>query len=474
MVKLVVFKRLAESDLHHCSQFLSDYFTTPYEYHCWLVSSLSDPQLATFETHRSTKVLRVVDDVAMILRLSKEFASGSYSNGDMVFLLGFEENLANALKDYCRAKIFCYSYTASRLHELFGCTKACTVQCQHCSTCFSSHMLFSVDTKYKMCDEKQREQHEVMYRAGICLNNNCDVMFPKCARPSEKTNAHVQQHKICKICRTAGMECLSRCSSCFPAALHCKNGCPKLLADKDAFIASNQCPLCNRRYTGSPFAKREDLCAHMQTCFAKSPHSTYHPYVQKCDCGTVLMDDAHRKQHKPLKGNTCSPLRTESAQPSAYLDDGWYPASTVPKAAAAAPKAPSVPARAAGVNTSPPVASVVVPVPQSSPAAAYTAASASSPALPPAPRAEAPAGSPPVSVAHGPLEAAILSVLSVSGDFSPLFRITDAEERCILAKAEELQNLLIKCQLGIASFQKQGSLWPKAPRYQGTPTSTSW
>jgi predicted nucleotidyltransferase len=59
---------------------------------------------------------------------------------------------------------------------------------------------------------------------------------------------------------------------------------------------------------------------------------------------------------------------------------------------------------------------------------------------------------------YGPIETAILAALSAGGDSSPLLTLTAAEERCILAKAEELQNLLVKCPLGIACFQKQGSL----------------
>jgi hypothetical protein len=59
---------------------------------------------------------------------------------------------------------------------------------------------------------------------------------------------------------------------------------------------------------------------------------------------------------------------------------------------------------------------------------------------------------------YDPIETAILAALSAGGDSSPLLALTAAEERRILAKAEELQGLLVKCQLGIASFQKQGSL----------------
>jgi hypothetical protein len=61
-------------------------------------------------------------------------------------------------------------------------------------------------------------------------------------------------------------------------------------------------------------------------------------------------------------------------------------------------------------------------------------------------------------VAHGPLETAIHSALGAGGDYSPLFTLTTSEQRVIVAKAEELQDLLSRRQLGIASFQKQGSL----------------
>jgi hypothetical protein len=255
MVKLVVFNGLAESELHYCSQFLSNYLTSS-EYQCWLFSSLPSAKLATVEAHRNAKVFRIADDVAMILRLARELASGSYWNNDEVYLLGFEGKVANALKDHSRVKIICYSYTASMLHDVFGCSKACTVTCQHCPRGYHS-------TVYKKCDEKLRKQHETMCCAGICVNSNCVVEFPQCARLSEKAVAHVLQHKICKPCGRAGTLCQIQCNLCYVP--HCNTECPRYLNS-----LQTRCARCVTTLVVLP-SRQEVVCWITCGCVSQSP-----------------------------------------------------------------------------------------------------------------------------------------------------------------------------------------------------------
>jgi hypothetical protein len=443
MVKVFVFSGLSESELPCYIQFLNEYWNCASTLRWsstsvsidarsderWFVTMLSDEVLTKAGVLApGVKFLRPSTgcDIAMTIELRNELANWKPRDSDRAaYLFGFEENIVSALKlGISHVKLAGYTFGATTLHGIFGCSPACRVMCKHCSS------------SYERCQKGESSDiHCVMYSAGSCLNTNCPREFPMCVRM--RAHAHIWQHVTCTTCGKPGRACNTTCRRCDYTS-HCDKWCPKLFVAKTDCVSRTQCGLCNRA-----LGTRAGLCSHLQTCCTKWLSTELLPYFDRCACGIMLLDEEHRKQHNPPKGKKCSPPPAEPARsvlPPAYADDKWYPSSTVRKAAAATPSVPGIP----------------TPVPGPTPALPPAAPAIATPARPPA--TAPPAGPLPASALYGPIETAILAALSAGGDSSPLLALTAAEERRILAKAEELQGLLVKCPLGIASFQKQGSL----------------
>jgi hypothetical protein len=426
MVQLYVFNGLVATGVQYCLDFTSKYKdlargSSCYwssDSCCWLVSSLSKQDLIkSGVTVGEINVITVEAENEFLIFSQLHQVLGRVNSGrdHHAHVFGFADKLVQALKTTLDGNYVGYSYTV--LHDVFGCTPACTVQCRHCVGNWGKV------TSYKACDAQERNKHEVKLSAGICLNNACPVAFPMCALSGEAVVAHRNKHRVCKTCLQAGLECQSRCDVC-AGVHHCCRRCPTLIAQKGNCVVRNECPMCLRR----PFATVQGLRSHVQTCYTASG-SRYAPYFELCRCGTVLVDDDHRAQHKPPKGKFCTPMAlpapAHDALPPKWDDDNWYSPSDIRNAAVAATPAPSVSVPA-------PVPITALPV---APATAPITAPAVSPVLPPTPLSEPT----PAPVAHGPLETVILSALGARGDYSPLFTLTTSEQRIIVAKAEELQ-----------------------------------